>query len=124
MYDIKAHITNEFGGQGPLQPAQSEIYKRVQMDQQDLGCLRMDLGSLALKDHFGIKANRREMSVGNLQLDVYKPSHSAEQAPIVVFVHGGGWKRGSKNAIAVNFDGGVPRALLDQGYMIVAVTYR
>lgn len=44
--------------------------------------------------------SRQTMSYGNdrqQQLDFYPPANSSRRAPLIVFVHGGGWKRGSKD---------------------------
>ena len=55
----------------------------------------------------------------DLLLDVYTPEKKpADPMPVVVFVHGGGWRNGSKDRIA--------RALpmLKHGYVLVSVGYR
>ncbi|MDZ7605612.1 MAG: hypothetical protein U5K79_08495 [Cyclobacteriaceae bacterium] len=33
----------------------------------------------------------------SLQLDIYKPRNLTEAAPLLVFVHGGGWKGGKRS---------------------------
>ena len=54
------------------------------------------------------------------QLDLWTPQ-GAQKAPLVMFVHGGGWKRGSKdNAVSR----ALPAHLLAQGYAFAAIDYR
>ena len=52
------------------------------------------------------------------RLDVYAP-RSAERAPVMVYVHGGGWKRGDKSAVGrkVGFFTGM-------GWVFVSANYR
>jgi len=53
-------------------------------------------------------------------LDLWVPE-GAKAAPLVLFVHGGGWQRGSKN----NATGGaMPAHMLAQGYAFAAIDYR
>src|SRR5262245_38447597 len=51
-------------------------------------------------------------------LDVYAPQTGAN-LPVVLWVHGGGWMRGSKNEV-----GHKPAAFLEKGFVFVAVNYR
>lgn len=52
-----------------------------------------------------------------LKLDLYLPEASDRPAPVVVWVHGGGWKMGSKE--------GCPAALLvPKGFAAVSISYR
>ena len=54
------------------------------------------------------------------RLDLWTPQ-GAQKAPLVMFVHGGGWKRGSKdNAVSR----ALPAHLLAQGYAFAAIDYR
>ncbi|MEI7927101.1 MAG: alpha/beta hydrolase [Verrucomicrobiales bacterium] len=50
-------------------------------------------------------------------LDVYYPEKSAKPVPLVVWIHGGAWSKGSKDR---------PPALplLEQGFAVASVTYR
>ena len=53
-------------------------------------------------------------------LDLWVPE-GAEKAPLVLFVHGGGWKRGSKdNAVGR----AMPAHMLEQGYAFASIDYR
>lgn len=55
----------------------------------------------------------------DLRLDVYVPQRSTGRPiPAVVWVHGGGWRGGSKNNI------GRPQSILQRGYGLVSVGYR
>lgn len=59
-------------------------------------------------------------------LDLYLPANSGE-APLVVFVHGGGWLSGSKDLLADSGEVGLEHlrdALAGSGYAVAAVNYR
>lgn len=55
------------------------------------------------------------------RLDVYRPAQS-DKAPLLVFVHGGGWARGDKAAPAVV--GHKVVHWTSRGYVVVSVNYR
>ncbi|MFM7376985.1 MAG: alpha/beta hydrolase [Erythrobacter sp.] len=53
-------------------------------------------------------------------LDLWVPE-GADKAPLVLFVHGGGWKRGSKdNAMGR----AMPAHMIEQGYAFASIDYR
>jgi len=62
-----------------------------------------------------------------LLLDLYRPRAAAEQSrrPLVVFVHGGGWRRGDSRTLGAfeNFPA-VLASLAARGYVVAAVNYR
>ena len=51
-------------------------------------------------------------------LDVYNSTESKD-APVVVWIHGGGWQRGDKSDIAAK-----PWAFVERGFVFVAINYR
>lgn len=51
-------------------------------------------------------------------LDVYN-TPEFKNAPIVVWIHGGGWQAGDKSDVAAK-----PWAFVDKGYVFVAISYR
>lgn len=53
-------------------------------------------------------------------MDFWAPA-GARQAPLVLYVHGGGWKRGSKDTAMGN---ALPGHLRDQGYAFASINYR
>ena len=60
-----------------------------------------------------------------LTLDIYRPRAHAAPLPMVVYVHGGGWKNGDSRR-ALSF-GDFPRALAGlaaQGYVVASINYR
>ena len=59
-------------------------------------------------------------SVGDrkLPLDLYLPKQGDRPLPLVIWIHGGGWKGGSKNGISR------ARRLLEHGYAVASVEYR
>lgn len=50
-------------------------------------------------------------------LDLYRPKSSEEALPLMVFIHGGGWRSGSK-------DGCPARYLAQHGYAVASINYR
>ncbi len=52
------------------------------------------------------------------KLDIYSPK-DAQNLPVVVWMHGGGWHRGDKLLVQKK-----PQALVDQGYVFVSINYR
>lgn len=55
------------------------------------------------------------------QLDVYAAKGTTGKAPLVVFVHGGGWKRGSKDVAGSRY---APEHYTGQGYVYASINYR
>lgn len=56
--------------------------------------------------------NERQM------LDVYAPT-KGKNLPVVVWIHGGGWKRGDKADVHNK-----PKAFVDKGFIFVSISYR
>ena len=54
----------------------------------------------------------------SLKLDLYRPKNHTEALPVVVFVHGGGWKNGSKAT------GRKYAWLASEGFALVSIDYR
>ncbi|MCB0639674.1 MAG: alpha/beta hydrolase, partial [Lewinella sp.] len=52
-------------------------------------------------------------------LDIYIPPGISEPAPTVVFIHGGGWRSGSKSTAMPHC-----RLLYEAGYVVVSIDYR
>lgn len=55
------------------------------------------------------------------QLDFYKAKGVSSPAPLVIFVHGGGWKRGSKDVAASRY---APAHYTGLGYNYASIDYR
>jgi arylformamidase len=51
-------------------------------------------------------------------LDVYAPAEGKDH-PVVVWIHGGGWKAGDKKGVQKK-----PQAFVDKGFVFVSVNYR
>lgn len=59
-----------------------------------------------------------EVGDRTLRLDLYQPTQASEQAaPVVIWVHGGAWRAGSKDSVPV-------LRWRDQGFAIASVEYR
>jgi acetyl esterase/lipase len=54
---------------------------------------------------------------GALRLDLYRPKNFASPVPVVVWVHGGGWKNGSKERCQATW-------LVEHGYAVASIDYR
>lgn len=52
------------------------------------------------------------------RLDAYAPASGANH-PVVVWIHGGGWRRGDKANVQLK-----PKAFVDRGFVFVSVNYR
>ena len=50
-------------------------------------------------------------------LDLYLPSSSGQAVPLLVFIHGGGWRGGSKDGCPAKF-------LANHGYAVASINYR
>src|SRR4029078_13654214 len=55
---------------------------------------------------------------GRQMLDVYAPTTGSDH-PIVVWIHGGGWRQGDKRGKQEK-----PQAFVDTGYVFIATNYR
>lgn len=58
-----------------------------------------------------------------LKLDIYLPAKSHAAKPLVVWVHGGAWRRGNKADLPVR-NSRLAAELLNNGYAVAAVEYR
>ena len=132
----------EMGGERLPSPCREEIVRLCGTDRSAIrSCLHEKVGELsdtcrsALRSRIegrrggggaqaGMKAPAPQtLTYGSdsLQaLDLWVPQ-GAKAAPLVLFVHGGGWKRGSKN----NATGrAMPAHMLAQGYAFASIDYR
>jgi len=55
------------------------------------------------------------------QIDFYRAKGASAPAPLVIFVHGGGWRRGSKDVAASRY---APAHYTGLGYHYAAINYR
>lgn len=70
-------------------------------------------GILVEKDMVYETVNGRE-----LPLDLYRPKDADKPLPLIIWIHGGAWKSGSKNGINRCVDA------LNRGYAVASVEYR
>jgi acetyl esterase/lipase len=60
-----------------------------------------------------------------LILDLYKPAHSAQPRPLVIYLHGGGWQSGhTRHSGAFEDWPGVLASIASRGYVVASVEYR
>ncbi len=55
----------------------------------------------------------------SLKLDLYIPEKSDAKCPLLVWIHGGGWTKGSKNGVNASM-----LSLTQQGYAVASIDYR
>ena len=68
-----------------------------------------------------------QMGYRPLELDLYLPTAAATPAPVILFVHGGGWRVGSRRSFGPAFADWEPSAfhrLADAGFAVASVDYR
>lgn len=58
-----------------------------------------------------------------IKLDLYMPSQTKNAFPLLIWVHGGAWKRGSKEAIPTK-NPLLLKSVIDNGYALASVDYR
>ncbi len=91
------------------------------------------LSALAVAGYFFV-ANRAPILQGNVgyhipykqgkTLDIYEPTHRAyDQAPVLIYFHGGAWMVGRKEAINMNRFNGAINTLRANGYCIISPDY-
>ncbi len=56
-----------------------------------------------------------------LVMDLYHPTNSIGKLPLVMYVHGGGWRMGDKDMLKLMSG---PAELLRRGYLVAAINYR
>ena len=92
-------------------------------------------GSISLREHLAFlnrnNPSRRRLVPLDLQkdiayvangherqkLDLYLPKNSTDKRPLVIWVHGGGWRKGSKDKCRA-----VP--LVERGFVVASINYR
>jgi dienelactone hydrolase len=56
-----------------------------------------------------------------LELDFYKPSEAGPNLPLVLYVHGGGFKKGQRNSPGIQY---FAKRLAKRGFAVAAISYR
>jgi acetyl esterase/lipase len=59
-----------------------------------------------------------------LELDLYRPADASAPVPVIVYLHGGGWRRGSRREPLPVLGADFYRALAAQGFAVAAADYR
>jgi acetyl esterase/lipase len=62
-----------------------------------------------------------------LELDLYLPAETGEASPVVVFLHGGGWRLGSRHTVGPAYRGAAVRPferLARDGIAVASIDYR
>jgi len=79
------------------------------------------VAKINLKPNVQIESNLIYKSIGerNLKLDLFFPNSSEKPIPIVIFIHGGGWRSGDKS-----FQHPLANEVASQGYLCATIEYR
>ncbi|RVT95155.1 alpha/beta hydrolase [Sphingomonas crocodyli] len=94
-------------------PAFSEGPLRKAMRERMAARMKSDPAPGATEYAYGVDPQQK--------LDLWKPKGATKPTPLVLFVHGGGWKRGDKNdATGADMVG----HLTGQGYAVASINYR
>jgi acetyl esterase/lipase len=78
-------------------------------------------GSHRVADVPYVAASAPDFDTKRHRLDIYQPTPAATPRPVVLFIHGGNWNSGSKDAILYKAIG---RRLARQGFVGVVMSYR
>jgi len=125
IYSIGHSVTNRYGGKQIRRPDMTVTYKVFERSTNSRGRCSSGFHSLIENQ---VHKNRIIMENGKLELDVYLPDDTKrsnkELLPIIMFVHGGGWQAGDRDFLSINYSGGLTPYLLEQGFMLISVSYR
>lgn len=63
--------------------------------------------------------------IGDLELtlDILMPENKSSKTPVVLYIHGGGWKNGAKSSLGAPLRFSTVQKLLKDGYAVVSATY-
>mmetsp|Transcript_12992 Transcript_12992/g.33155 ORF Transcript_12992/g.33155 Transcript_12992/m.33155 type:complete len:475 (-) Transcript_12992:25-1449(-) len=126
VYDWYAHLTNKFGGMPEIEANRTVVFRMASTSRPAEECLTGSFQSMPGDTSF--KDYRKDIGVGKLSLDVFEPTPEVKARygprPVLLHVHGGGWRAGVRWFIKFNYHGGIPHFLLAKGYTIVSVSYR
>jgi acetyl esterase/lipase len=83
-------------------------------------CIAIGLALVSVAPAQEVKKNIPYVQGGHERhvLDVYSPK-DAKKAPVVFWIHGGGWQTGDKSDVQKK-----PQAFLDKGFVFVSTNYR
>mmetsp|Transcript_5340 Transcript_5340/g.6443 ORF Transcript_5340/g.6443 Transcript_5340/m.6443 type:complete len:476 (-) Transcript_5340:852-2279(-) len=123
VYTLLDHVRNSYNDQ-LLTPDMTFTYKTV-----DVNSLSNCPNELTLPGDRAESLRALE-DEGRLELDVYKPRKLKKSVNgeiikpgIILHIHGGGWNKGHRRVLTMNYHGGVPHSILEEN-MIVSVSYR
>jgi acetyl esterase/lipase len=83
---------------------------------------RQGLGKDYKVDRDIVYGRRERTDPRFLSLDIYRRDGADDKLPVIVMIHGGGWRVGDKSNKAVGADKG--RFFSDQGFVYVSINYR
>ncbi|MEP7348130.1 MAG: alpha/beta hydrolase, partial [Gemmatimonadaceae bacterium] len=82
-------------------------------------CSRRAAEGIVTGNHFDVRRDVPYDSGPRQRLDVYRPKKAGPDVPVIVFIHGGTWQRGSKEEYQLVGD-----AVTRRGLVAVVVSYR
>ncbi len=122
-----------------VDPANGDFRLRPDSPALKLGFIPLDLSKVGLQNKRNTSrkpdiewegqcfADLPYKQVGSraLQMDIYlPPERQSKKAPVIYYVHGGGWSAGSKEKFGQPLMLPVFRQLAEQGFVCVAINYR
>ncbi|MBD3675478.1 MAG: alpha/beta hydrolase [Planctomycetaceae bacterium] len=121
-------VVREYRGNYRSQKFKIELLKILTPEQvETLDALKSPASSRAIPDD--IRANldvpyaeRPGTDPKFLSLDIYAPQKAAGKLPVMVMIHGGGWRIGDKTNRAVGID--KAKFFTSQGFVYVSINYR
>jgi len=130
MWGLEGAIVEEFGATEPPKPTSTPLGLLAWMGRPSWGPYGSETGDFEMKTHTYLEAidtgregwpgcGREGNRPDKLDLDVYFPKRSGDElAPIIFFIHGGGWAFGDKRGFTWSL-----AYFLDRGYAVVSSQY-
>lgn len=93
-----------------------------------LACMALAAALFAASDAFAVRLTEGVTYKRGLKLDIHAPDDarrgflffgSRDRAPVILYVHGGGWARGDRRKVY-----NMPAWLTSRGYVLVSIDYR
>jgi len=121
-------LIREYRGRLRSEQFRVELLKILTPEQVELlDRLKSPPGSREIPDRIQadlnvVYAERPETDPKYLSLDIYRPKESTQPLPVMVMIHGGGWRIGDKSNRSVGIE--KAKYFTSQGFVYVSINYR